>query len=267
MKRIGRAFRIMKQSWGLLMQDKELLVLPLLSGLAMIAVLASFIFGFGLHQEGRLEGMGDVQLLALTFGFYVVAYAVGFFFQAALVAGACERMSGGDPTLGSALGAASRRLGPILMFAVVAATVGMVLRAIQERSEAVGKIVAGLLGAGWSLLTFFMVPVLVMEGQGVGGSMKRSVAIFKKTWGETLTGSLGFGLLGFLLSLPVVLVGIGLAKINPILGGAVAILLACAISILMSALQSVFVAALYRYATEGEVPHGYSADELEGVFA
>ena len=267
MKRISRALRFMKQSWALLMQDKELLVLPLLSGVAMLAVLASFIFGLCLHREGTLDTMTETQLGLMSFGFYVVSYAVAFFFQAALVAGACQRLAGGDPTLSSALGAAGRRIGPILMWAIVAATVGTILRAIQERSELVGKIVAGLLGSAWSLLTFFMVPVLVMEADGVGSSMKRSASLFKKTWGETLTGSLGFGLLGFLLALPITLVAFLVGQIHPLAGVALGVLLLALLSVLMSALQGMFVATLYRYATDGDVPEGYSTKQMEAVFA
>jgi hypothetical protein len=136
MGRIGRSFQIVGQSYRILMQDKELMALPLISGAIMAAVVLSFAFGFGLDRS-RFERHGpDVYLP--VFLMYVVTYAVGIFFQAAVVAGATERMRGGDPTVGSALAAAGRRIGPILMWAVVAATVGMALRAIQDRVAFVG---------------------------------------------------------------------------------------------------------------------------------
>ena len=160
MGRIGRGFSMMKQSFALLRKDKELMVLPLLSGVAIAIVVASFFFGMGLHKEGadveRLEGTAGV---VTAFVLYVITYTVAFFFQAALVAGASERLRGGDPTVGSALGAASKRFLPIVMWAIVAATVGMILRAIQDKSELLGKIecpemVANLHwgGADWSTL-------------------------------------------------------------------------------------------------------------------
>ena len=150
MGRIGRGFSMMKQSFALLRKDKELMVLPLLSGVAIAIVVASFFFGMGLHKEGadveRLEGTAGV---VTAFVLYVITYTVAFFFQAALVAGASERLRGGDPTVGSALGAASKRFLPIVMWAIVAATVGMILRAIQDKSELLGKIVAGIAGMSW----------------------------------------------------------------------------------------------------------------------
>jgi hypothetical protein len=102
-----------------------------------------------------------------------------------VIAGATERLRGGDPTVGSALSAAARRLGPILMWALVAATVGTILRSIQQPVGFVGKIVVALAGAAWSLATFFIVPVLVLEERSVADSFKRSVSIFKTTWGES----------------------------------------------------------------------------------
>src|SRR5262245_6447655 len=125
---------------------------------------------------------------------YVVTYAIGIFFQAAVVAGATERMRGGDPTVGSALSAAAARIGPILLWAIVAGTVGMALRALHDRLGFVGKIVVSLLGATWSAATFFVVPVLVLEQRSISDSFGRSVKVFKETWGETMVGGASLGI-------------------------------------------------------------------------
>ena len=152
MERIERSFRLVQQSYRILMHDKELMILPLISGLITIAVAVSFFFGFGITEDGFREGRADT--IVPVFLFYVVTYAIGIFFQAAVVAGATDRMRGGDPTVASALATAWGRIGSILMWAVVAATVGTILRAIHDRSAFIGKIVAGLLG-GICLTLFF----------------------------------------------------------------------------------------------------------------
>src|SRR6266852_2102192 len=174
MGRIGRSFQLMRQSYRILMQDRELMVLPLISGAIIVAVVVAMALGFGV-DTARIEQHGPGLYLPL-FLMYVVTYAIGIFFQAAVVAGATERMRGGDPTVGSALSAAARRLGPILMWAIVAATVGMAIRTIH----------ASLFGAAWSLATFFIVPVLVLEEQSIPASFRRSVGVFRQTWGETV---------------------------------------------------------------------------------
>src|SRR5689334_13340950 len=125
MGRIGRSFQLVGQSYRILMQDKELMVLPIISGVVIVAAVAAMVLGFGL-TAGLFPRRGP-ELYLPAFLFYVVTYTIGIFFQAAVVAGATERMRGGDPTIGSALAAAGRRFGPIVMWAIVAATVGMAL--------------------------------------------------------------------------------------------------------------------------------------------
>src|SRR5262249_56519532 len=116
MGRSGRSFQLVGQSYGILMQDKELMVLPLISGVIIISVMVSFaLVAYGFNAA-RFERYGP-ELYLPVFLMYVATYAVGIFFQAAVVAGATERMRGGDPTVSSALAAAARRLSPILLSA------------------------------------------------------------------------------------------------------------------------------------------------------
>src|SRR5262249_9146618 len=157
--RIGRSFVLMERSYRILVQDKELMVLPLISGAITVSVLAGVVYGFGIDAFDPPPTLADVPLFLP----HVVPYAIAIFFQAAVVAGATDRLRGGDPTVRSALAAASRRAGPIVLWAVVAATVGMVLRVIEGRFGFVGRIVARIAGASWALATFFGVPVLALE--------------------------------------------------------------------------------------------------------
>ena len=264
MGRIERSFRLVGQSYRILMQDKELMVLPLISGSIMAAVVATLALGFGL-DTAKVERHGwNLYLPSLLI--YVVIYAIGIFFQAAVVAGATERMRGGDPTVGSALAAAGRRAGPILMWAIVAATAGMVIRMIHDRIGFVGKIVVSLLGAAWTLATFFVVPVLVFEDRSVRESFGRSVGLFKQTWGETVVGGTSLGAAATCAWLTLVAVA-GLVAwlvgwIALVVFGVGAILL----MIFFSALEGVYVASLYRYATDGRPPAGFDKSLLDHAF-
>ncbi len=266
MNRITRSWRLLKQSHSVLMKDKELMLLPIISSVLIMAVLASFVFGMGLTNAESLDE-DDPVLAVAGFAFYVVTYAIGIFFQGAVIAGASERLAGGDPTVGSSLRAAAKRWPAFLLWGLIAATVGMLIRNLQERSALVGKIVMGLIGMVWSLAIFFMVPVLVMEHEGVGGSMKRSWALFKKTWGETVVGNLGFGLLGVVLALPIVAVSFALFALGLHLVGIVTGVLGIAcLGLFLSTLQGVWVASLYRYATVGEVAEGFDEKLLQQAF-
>lgn len=264
MDRITRSFQLVSQSYRILMQDSELMLLPLASGVVMAAVIATFALGSGIN-EVTIQARGP-ELYVPIFFMYVALYAVGIFFQCAVVAGATERMRGGDPTIASSLAAASRRIVAIVIWAILAATVGVVLRAIHDRVGLVGKIVVGFIGAAWSLATFFVVPVLVLEDIYIGDVLSRSMSLFRETWGETFVGGASLGFASFcawmVLSLATFLLASVIGMPAMILFGTGAILL----MMFFSAMQGVYVAALYRYATEGEVSSGFDRSALASAF-
>jgi hypothetical protein len=258
MDKLRNTFSLARSSWSVLQADKELLVLPLLSGIASVIVAASFVVPIvltgGADQEPTTLGY------VLLFVMYVVLAFITIFFNAALVAGAHERLQGGDPTVGSALRAAASHAGRILPWAIVSATVSIILQAIQQRGGVAGRGIAGVAGLAWSLITFLVIPVIVIEGLGVGAAVKRSSALFKQTWGENVAARVGFGLLGFLLALPallVVVVGFAAGTIGAGIGIAIAVVWLLAVTLVMASLSSIFQTALYLYAAEHEVPTGY----------
>lgn len=264
MGRIARSFELVGQSYRLLMQDKELMILPFVSGVLVVGVAVSFFFGFDI--QARVAAHDNSLMAGPFFLMYVVTYAIGIFFQAAIVAGATERMRGGDPTLGSALAAAGRRIGPIVVWAILAATVGMILRSVRDRAGVIGRILVGFAGVAWSLATFFIVPVLVLEDDTLVESFARSVAVFKKTWGETFVGSVTLGVAAFCAWVTLVAVvgllawaGAGIAALAIGAAGGIVLLL------LFSALQGIYVASLYQFATTGTAA-GFDGDVLANAF-
>lgn len=267
MSRIARSFQLVGQSYRVLMQDKELMLLPLMSGFVIAVVGVSFFFGFSIDPSRFDAHHRDWQTWLPVFLFYVATYAIGIFFQAAVIAGATERMRGGNPTVGSALRTAAGRMGQILMWAVVAATVGMLLRALRDRAGFVGRIIAGIAGAAWSLATFFVVPVLVLEHASIGESLSRSVAMFKRTWGETFVGGVNLGVAAVVAWVTLIaLVGLSAWAGLGILALAIGVVGAVTLMIFFSALQGVFVASLYQYASGGEAAAGFDRDALAQAF-
>jgi hypothetical protein len=177
-------------------------------------------------------------------------------------------LRGGDPTLGSALRGARERAGVLLPWALLSATVSLVLRALEQRAGIIGRIVIGLVGLAWTLVTFLVLPILVVERIGVGDAVKRSAELFKRTWGENVVTNGGIGLLGVLAVLagaivvtPLVLVG------GPVtvLGVALGIIWIGLVSAVLATLTGVVSLALYRYAVDGEVP-GFETAQLQTAF-
>lgn len=267
--RLSNSWALVKASADVLRLDKELMVFPLLSGIATVLVTASFFVPVvalgGLEVLAREDG--SYLGYALGFAYYLVLYTVMFFFNSALVGAALIRLDGGDPTVSDGLAIASKRMGAIVGYAAVAATVGVVLRAISERSGIVGRIVVGLVGMAWTLATYLAVPVLVTRDVGPIDAVKESAALFKKTWGEQVAGNFGMGwamvMAGLSWGLVSVLVIVVMAQISPALvvaAVAVAVLGFVFLALLASALKGIYTAALYRYAVSGDT--GFFHDDM-----
>ena len=166
--RLSRSWHLVKASWTVLKQDRHLLVFPLISALGALVVLASFalpVIGLGALEglSGHENSAVSMATYVVGFLFYISLYFVIFFFNTALVAAAMIRLDGGAPTLRDGLRVASSKFGSILGYAILAATVGIVLRAIQERVGFLGRMIVGLLGVGWTVATYLGVRFKVMR--------------------------------------------------------------------------------------------------------
>jgi len=276
MGKIRTSIELFKASWGVIKQDRELLWLPVLSALAALGTVLLFavpvVATIGL-DVGNLSGNQELSPGPVTYVLLFLAYLalafVSIFFNAALVHASNERMSGGDPTVGSAISGAMGRLNRIGPWAIVSATVSMIIRQIQERAGFLGAILGFLAGMAWAAVTFLVLPILVIEDVGVTDALKRSTALLKKAWGEGLAGHVGLGLIGFLAVLPLILIA-GLGMFSGTIAIAVpAILIAVlgiiGVSIVVSALSVVYQTALYRFATDQPVS-SFSPGLMENAF-
>lgn len=268
MGRISRGWRLAKLSLRVVRKDKELLLFPIIAGLIMVLIVTGFILGiiFSLGFSGIAEGSAPYLILAGVVVMYILMYFVAIFFQVAIIGCAMIRLDGGDPTLKDGFRIGRENIGRIFAWTLIAATVGLILSSLQQRSGIIGRIVIGFVGAAWSLATFFVLPVLVFEKVGPVQAMKRSISLFRKSWGETIVGGIGLGLIfvlaGLLGLLPIV---IGLV-IGGITGALVGLIVAffywIALAILASAASSVLNAALYRYATTGKLAEEIGPEQL-----
>lgn len=276
-ERFQRSLRLIRTSTRVLNADGELLFLPILSGIVS-AIVGGLLFwqafGLGVFEQVK-DGGSAAGLYVWLFGFYVVEYFIVYFFNTALVGAAIARLNGGDPTVGSALRLAASRACHILGYALIAATVGIILRTIADRAGLLGKLIAGGAGLAWSIATFLVVPILAVEGIGPVAAIEKSATLLKKTWGENLIGSAGiaivFSAIGAVLILVIYGGGTLLytngAERAALLLATLAALLFVAVVVFGAALSGVYQAAVYYYAVNGEPPEGFEKDLLTGAFA
>ena len=266
--RLQNSIDLAKASWGILREDRKLAVLPLLSGLSVLVVALAFFGPVALIvHNGASVSSKPIEWILGVAGYVAVTY-VAVFFNAALVFAADKRMRGEPVAIGEAVHAAAARAHVLLPWAVLSATVSVVLRAMEERAGIVGRIVGSLVGIAWSLVTFLVLPVLVIEQLGPFQAVKRSTELFKKTWGENMIANAGIGIVALVATLagalpcalliavggPIAVIGI-VALVTWVVG----------VQLVAAALTGILQMALYRFATDGVVP-GFDTDQLRGAF-
>ena len=275
MERIRRSWDLIKSSWSVLRADKELLLYPVASGLVTFGAVA--LVGLVWLGSGGLDRWNDESFgvldLVMAFIFYFVVSTVVIFFNSALIAAANIRLEGGDPTLSDGFRIAFSHIGAILGWAAIAATVGLVLQALRERGGVAGAVVSLIGNMAWSVITFLVVPVLVVEGVGPIEAIKRSASLLRTTWGEQIIGNFSIGLvmvLAFLAALVtgglIVAVLFSLAVVLGVLGLAFLVAGLIVLGLVGSALSGIFNVALYRYAVGKDSSRFFPQETLSGAF-
>jgi Family of unknown function (DUF6159) len=270
MTRFQTSWAIAKRSWAVLKSDKTLAWFPVLSfvvSLVVVGSIAALVALMGIDNSATKDSLAPLGYVLIVVGYLGLAF-VQTYFLAALVAGADERLRGGNSTVKGAIEMANSRLHRLLPWAVVTATVTVILNQL-ERQGIVGRIVGSLIGLAWSVVTFLTIPILVIEDIGVGKALTRSKDLLKQTWGENIIGQGGLGIVGFLAMIPGVLliaVGAALGTIGLVVFGALGLAWILVSMVVVAALSGVYRTALYRYAATGQVPGDFAGVDFQGAF-
>ncbi len=269
-ERLENGWKLTMSSFKILKANKQLIIFPVLSGISLVLIIGSFVVASMANNGWELQTIrelkGSVEYYAVIFLFYLVNYFVVVFFNMALIH--CTRLyfKGEEVSVRAGLKFSMSRIGAIFSWAVFAATVGLILRAIQENSGIIGKIITGIIGIVWSVATFFVVPVIAYENLGPVGAFKRSTQIMKQKWGESIVAGFSFGLIQFLaflvVGIPLFLLG---SSVNPFLGIALAIAGSFIIMSIISAAQTIFISAVYHN-INGDVTKYFDQQLVDGLF-
>jgi hypothetical protein len=274
MNKIQNGLELGRQSWNALRANPHLLIFPLISMVASILVTIAFFiplagtaladFASGRSAE---EGPSVVTVIVL-FLYYFANYFVIIFSNTALIGAVMKILRGETATVQDGLNIALARIDKIFVYALISATVGMIARAIRDSGRRsnnvvaaiVSAIIASLVQGAWNLVVFFAIPILVVENVGVIQSMRRSLDVFKRTWGESFVGSTAIGGISCLIYIAVIAVGalliIGAISTQStaliVLAIGVVVIALVGLSLVSGAINAVFQASLYQYATTGD---------------
>lgn len=271
---ISNTIELMKSCIRVLKKDKELILFPILAAIFVI-LFVWIIFTFvGLDmsaltaEDNQSEEMPVIPLLILLFG----ANFIVVFFNSALVSAALDRLRGGDPNIRSGLSHASKHIHHIFIWSIIVTIMALIFAAIRASARnrgAVGQIMtsifASLLQAGWAMMTFFVVPIIVSENLSPFAAIKRSSGLFKQTWGNQVTANFGFGIFQILALLASAALGWFFGLMSANLGMIVGVLCATTSISIIYTLEGIYKAALYEFAM-GEKPLEFEQQDLRTAY-
>jgi len=263
-----------RQSWAVLKDNRYLLAYPVV-GIAL-AVLPFVVVVPGVLLIANNQNWIGWALVAV--GVYLLAL-VNSIVQAGLTVSAAAELEGGQSSLGHGLGTAMGRLGRLARWAFVSAVVGALISALRGNNSGgiVSVIFRNVLAAAadvmWQLITFFVMPAMMLDDLGMIDAIKKSASTFKQRWGTQLSGGVRIGgLIGLVAILPAILALVGGVVLSAIGAWAVGVPLAVIgfivlviAGLVLSAIRGVFSVVLYRYATQGVVEGGFTEQQLAGA--
>lgn len=281
MRSLFNGWKIALASLKVLLKSPGVLFLSILST-TTTCVLALLILSPGvglLILGGDNSAIGTILTIILTIAVALVGTFVTIYFNVAICAIILKKIDGQSVGFGYGFSYSNSRLGQIFGFAAISATIGLILSAISNASHSsrnifvsiLGSIFASLGAATWAISTFLVIPIIVIQNKGVGDALKESVSLIKSTFGEQVGGTTSFGLITFLISLPVISIAFLIIIFSALSGIAVLIVFGIIlmvlsiilIAILNSTLSIIFRSILYKYVTTGKTSEGFSEEMLK----
>ena len=284
MNAFSRSWEITKLTFGVINKDRELLGFALLSFIFSIAFTAAMVIPSifsTLLKDGFSQDSLTIFHYVIVFLTYFGLAFIATFFNVCVVYTAKVRFEGGNATFGESFRFALSRLSVIVQWSLVSATVGLLLRLLDDFASRLGKIgeivvniITSLLGLAWSILTVFVVPVLVYENLGPIDAIKKSAEAIKRTWGESIIRSIGLGLVQLVVFVLIILVsgaltyGLGYAFdiTGVLIGIAIGLCLLLLAGLIFSVANTIFKTALYVYANTQTIPSGFSEELVRNAF-
>lgn len=234
MDRIQRSWELFKSSLFVMMQNKTLLVFPILTSVLTIMLVMLFLvpvafrptgYSYGSAQHWKavtagivdVDAQGSVQGDATNASFHrgvrfgrnvkpiAAVYFVAMYFACMFLATflnvafyheILNALSGQPVSIGEGLSFAARKWKIILMWTLFAGIVGFIIKTLEERFGWFGEIIMRFIGAVWSIACVFVIPVIITEEETSNPLvvLKKSAQTLTRTWGESLIGYAGVSL-------------------------------------------------------------------------
>jgi Family of unknown function (DUF6159) len=308
MGRLQRSWSILKSSFSILGNNRTLLFFPIINFIIVLFICALFLvpagyFFFSTSHDGsssieikniasseqvvnadrmQYDTEADSDMKAIHWviwgSLYIFSVFVATYLNVAFYTEILNALRGGAVDIANGFKTANSKIIQIFFWACLAGSVGIIIKMIEERLDILGKIIMRIIGITWSIAALFVIPVIVTEevaNRNPFTYLKKSSSIIIKTWGESLVGYIGFGMLNgvvFFCSFIAVL-GLDIFALMVIKGEVgTTIAITCSVAWIISIIafmyivgvaEKIYRGALYLYASEGLIPEQYSQEVLE----
>jgi len=270
-KKFRNSYRLVKESFWLLLQDVEILVFPVFAFLVVciLGFLVFNIFGFTSLSSFPEKGSPTPEFIAAVITVYFLIFFVFTFSNAGVIAATYERLSGNNPTTESSWNVITQNFGRIFLWALSSATVGVVLMILRNRKNRTWNALWGAVEIAWDVLYFVVLPIVVLENCSLKEGKEKAKFLLKKTWGENIIGQFSMGLFFSILWVAISLLFLVIPLLPSFLSIPTLVFMLISyfiVGILMNTLRNIYATALYFYATTGEVPDQYSSELIKDAF-
>lgn len=282
--RIKTAWLLLKQSVKVLRNNRQLLRYPFMGGILSLLIAIIFVIivlaGGDTFVYRATDVFGDEELyftgpgMAVAFVYYVIASFIIFMYNAGLAAHTLDIFRGKSEDYRHYMKLAWSKKGKIFVYSLITATVGVILRAIEQRSRWLGYFVSRILGALWTFANLFTIPIIVETDYSAPAAIKQSTKLFLSRWGENIAARVTFSGIAFLLYLlliiPLIFV-LGFIAAALGTGGLILLAVIVLVSIILfatieTAASNILSTALYFYARYQQIPAAFDPELLNAAF-
>lgn len=259
LSRVKTGYIVIRESIGILRNNRTLAAFPIVAGLAGLA----FILAIGAPTIGVSTLDSDISTVGALAGATLIYFGTAFiaaFFSAGLVDQTQTVLEGDDASIKAGLRSAWEVKTPLVIWAIISASVGLIIDAISESDSVFAQILAMVIGVAWSLLTFFIIPVIVFEKPSTTEMFRQSGQRFKETYGETIIGMFGATIAGLLIGIPFFMAGIAALEVlgSLLIGGPLIVIGVALAQIVSFTIRGIVKTGLYFYAEEGQRPNEFN---------
>lgn len=259
-----QSWTLLKGAFKILIENKKLLIFPLIAGIFCLFLIASFIIpSLGmLTNTSNLAQPSSVSLFTLKWFagllfFYYLCSVVITYCRVAIIGCVNDIANGKKTTLTDGFRIANQRVGAIALWSLVAGTIGFIIR-LLENHRAIGRFIGIFLGVSWTLISFLALPVLVIEKRSPFAAIGEAMELFKNAWGQEIIGVLSLNVIYYVFYFPAYLIIIFSiiysSTLSLWIGLSLGILLLLLGTLFDSLMHGIYQTILFQFTKTGDMP-------------